>query len=80
MLPKGRPLSQVECVAVEGSDFSLELLTAWLPAGLFFLLDAEIRRRFSKKIAEVLQSGSNFFWLPVSRKGAQILPRVEPDL
>ena len=70
----------MECVAVEDSDLfarAFDGVTAW---GLFFLLDAEVQRRLVKKISGVLQSGSKFLWLPLSRKGALSLPRVEPDL
>ncbi len=70
----------MECVAVEDSDLFAQTFDGVTALGLFFLLDAEVQHRLVKKISDVLQSGSKFLWLPLSRKGALSLPTVEPDL
>jgi hypothetical protein len=53
------PRGPVECVAVEDSDLFARTFDGVVAWGLFFLLDAEVQRRLIKKIAGVLQSGSN---------------------
>ena len=53
------PRGPVECVAVEDSDYFARTFDGMVAWGFFFLLDAEVQRRLIKKIAGVLQSGSN---------------------
>jgi hypothetical protein len=51
------PNVPVECAAVEDSGFFARTFDSVVAWGLFFLPDAEVRRRLIRKIGGVLQSG-----------------------
>ena len=63
----GFPTVQVECAAVEDSDFFGRTFDGVVASGLFFLLDAEVQRRLIAKVAAVLPSGGRLLFTAPSQ-------------
>jgi SAM-dependent methyltransferase len=64
------PNVAVECAAVEDSDFFARTFDGVVAWGLFFLLDAEVRRRLVRKIGGVLQSGGRLLFTAPNETGS----------